>query len=141
MPPEPPDTNAGLPALEGEDTTTHAVESDMVGEPTSRAPAPTHAPPREGDAPPSPTEAEAAGGDIEEVEELDADDLMTNDAPPSPASGIVETALADARLALTEGGGARRIGFYETELAALAKGEPDKSRLALYQHEIGELLE
>src|SRR4051794_3856883 len=110
MPPEPPDTNAGLPALEGEDTTTHAVESDMVGEPTSRAPAPTHAPPIQGDAP-SPAEAEAAGGDIEEVEELDAEDLLTSDAPPSPASGIVETALADARAALTEGGGARRISF------------------------------
>jgi tetratricopeptide (TPR) repeat protein len=75
-----------------------------------------------------------------EVEELDADLLTEQAAAPVPIN-IVEQGLREARTGREESGHARRIAYYERELEALAKGEPDKGRTALYQHEIGELLE
>jgi tetratricopeptide (TPR) repeat protein len=91
---------------------------------------------------PDTSSGEAAAEEHAEVEELDAADLV--DAEPQPDAApinIVEQALAEVRSSRDESGRARRIGYYERELEALAKGEPDKGRTALYQHEIGELLE
>jgi tetratricopeptide (TPR) repeat protein len=84
----------------------------------------------------------AATAEPEVVEELDADLLASDGTPPLPegAGGVLQAALAEARAARAEGHEAQQIAFYEQELAAIVK-EPDKARAALYQHEIGELLE
>ena len=51
-------------------------------------------------------------------------------------------AVADAaEPARREARHARLIALYERELEVLSRGEPDKGRTALYQHEIGELTE
>jgi tetratricopeptide (TPR) repeat protein len=76
-----------------------------------------------------------------DVEELDADDLVAADAP-ADAAGVLDRALADARAPRDDAARARRIGYYEREIDALSHGgDPDKGRIALYQHEVGELLE
>ena len=151
-PDHPPDTN------DGDEPITQVVDSaDMVEEPELVEEAPEPAPPisRAAAPPPSPHErveepappsdpptlksAVPPPGSTDPVEELSSDDLMSHEAAP-PTDGVLETALAAARAVAAEGGGLRRIAFYETEIEALAK-EPDKARLSLYQHEIGELLE
>ncbi|HEX4460438.1 MAG TPA: hypothetical protein VIA18_20815, partial [Polyangia bacterium] len=111
-------------------------------------------------APPPPVAAEDAPGDDEveaetlgddevveevaeeEVQEFDADDLydQSGAASPPPVAAL-ERAIADAERMLGDEAHHRLSALYERELEALAKGEPDKARTALYQHEIGELTE
>ncbi len=118
-----------------------AAAKAAVPPPTPAAPNPditaTSAPPampRPAPPPPTPGPAQETTGD---VEELSADDLVTDNVP---AAGVLETALASAKTALSDGAEKRRIGYYEAELRALA-GDAHKGRQALYHHEIGELLE
>ncbi len=78
----------------------------------------------------------------EEVQEFDADDLdeQPSVAAPPPVAAL-DRAIADAERMLGDEAHHRLSALYERELEALAKGEPDKARTALYQHEIGELTE
>jgi len=107
-------------------------------------------------APPPPAVTAASGlaevdAEEEEIETVDDADVETVDddavleeelAEASPGfPGALDTALADAQNLLAEGGHARLIALYERELEALGKGEPEKGRTALYQHEVGELTE
>jgi tetratricopeptide (TPR) repeat protein len=103
-------------------------------------------PPRKPAAPPPPSDeevVEAVDGD-EIVEELDGELLSAEVADVAPV-GALALAIEEARAAArgVEGGFRRRMEIYERELAALAAhaGEHDKALGALYQHEIGELLE
>ncbi|MCU1277552.1 MAG: Tetratricopeptide 2 repeat protein, partial [bacterium] len=97
-------------------------------------------------------EAEAhARAEEEEIETVDDADVETVDddavleeelaEEPPDAPGALDNAVADAQNLLGENAHARLIAIYERELEALAKGEPEKARIALYQHEIGELTE
>jgi tetratricopeptide (TPR) repeat protein len=105
----------------------------------SGAPSATPAPPAPADnghpAAPSETQGEVDS----EVEVLD-EDLLQSEAPEEGHS-VLDDAIADAQAFLQENGHLRLIQLYERELEAIAAGEPDKARTALYQHEIGELLE
>lgn len=58
-----------------------------------------------------------------------------------PRPGALEDALEEARASFGERGHERLITFYTRELQAHEPGELDKATAALYQHEIGELLE
>src|SRR4051812_27486343 len=82
--------------------------------------------------------------DDADVETVDDDAVLEEvvDEPPAPAvPGALDVALADAQTLLAENAHLRLVALYDKELAALARGEPEKARIALYQHEIGELTE
>ncbi|MDB4965305.1 MAG: Tetratricopeptide 2 repeat protein [Myxococcales bacterium] len=81
--------------------------------------------------------------DDSDVETVDDDAVLEEDldeiVPEGPSA--LDQAVADAQHLLGEGAHLRLVALYERELEALAHGEPDKARTALYQHEIGELTE
>jgi tetratricopeptide (TPR) repeat protein len=134
-----PSDPTGPEGPEGEEEpVTQVVEAgDMVEEPTIPPPAPVTAlpPPAPPAAAPPPPQEDSA------VEELDAEELLTDEAPAAPPDGVLEVALIEAKQARSDVGRKRRIQLYEIELAALAQhADQEKARLALYQHEIGELL-
>jgi len=97
-------------------------------------------------------EPEPVAAEEEEVETVDDADVVEDDAvleeiadeeaPPAPAvPGALDVALADAQNLLAENAHVRLLALYDKELEVLARGEPEKGRTALYQHEIGELTE
>ena len=81
--------------------------------------------------------------DDADVETVDDDAVLEEElAEASPTlGGAIDAAIADAQNMLGEGAHARLVAIYERELEMLARGEPEKARTALYQHEIGELTE
>ncbi|HEY2748768.1 MAG TPA: hypothetical protein VGL86_29310, partial [Polyangia bacterium] len=91
----------------------------------------------------APAEEEIHTVDDADVETVDDDAVLEEElAEASPTvPGALDTAIADARGMLGEGAHVRLLAIYERELEALAKGDPEKARTALYQHEIGELTE
>ncbi|MGZ3429217.1 MAG: hypothetical protein ACXVCV_21345, partial [Polyangia bacterium] len=100
---------------------------------------------------PEPEQARAEAEAEEEIQTVDDADVETveddavleeelDEEPPS-VPGALDLALTDAQNLLAENAHARLIALYERELEALAHGEPEKARTALYQHEIGELTE
>jgi golgin subfamily B member 1 len=113
--------------------------------------------PSEGDALPPSAEA-VDGGEIsveeaevvdaeeatEVVEELDSDMLTAVEPTHSElAQSALDAAMAEAREALGEAGHLKLVALYEREMAALpaTASIDDKARLALFQHEVGELYE
>jgi len=87
--------------------------------------------------------AEAAADGGEEVEEVSDVEVLEEELaePPLEEPPALDQAIAAAQNLLAEGGHARLVALYERELEVLARGEPEKGRIALYQHEIGELTE
>jgi tetratricopeptide (TPR) repeat protein len=79
---------------------------------------------------------------VEEVEELDEDLLTQVEVTGEVRESALDLAIADARKAHGEEGYRRLVELYERELEAVGQeAEKDKGRLALYQHEVGELYE
>jgi hypothetical protein len=124
------------------------VRLEALAEQLDRRPTPP--PPIEpGDGLESGDEVEAETlGDDELVEEVSDEEVLEADLeePPAvaaapPALAALDRAIVDAERMLGEEAHLRLSALYERELEALAKGEPDKARTALYQHEIGELTE
>jgi tetratricopeptide (TPR) repeat protein len=105
----------------------------------SLGPPPPAAPPR------APNGSAAAKKDDEDeaVEEVSDVEVLEEELDERPVEGlpVLEQAIADAANSLGPDAHYRLIALWERELEALAKGEPDKARTALYQHEIGELTE
>src|SRR5258707_8675270 len=101
--------------------------------------------------PAMPHQGEADGeadGEIEtmddaDVETVEDDAVLEEDLDETPldAPGALHEAIADAQNLLGESAHLRHTAMFERELEVLARGEPDKARTALYQHEIGELTE
>jgi hypothetical protein len=82
--------------------------------------------------------------DAAEVEEIHDAELIDEGeaAPAEAAKGALEEAIAEAAAVRGDPAAPRRMAVYEGELTVLgASSEVDKARVALYQHEIGELLE
>ncbi|MCU1281938.1 MAG: Tetratricopeptide 2 repeat protein, partial [bacterium] len=97
---------------------------------------------------PEPESAQADGEeeiqtvDDADVETVDDDAVLEEELAEEPMPpGALDLALNDAQNIHAENAHARLIAIYERELEALAHGEPEKARTALYQHEIGELTE
>ncbi|HEX6838404.1 MAG TPA: tetratricopeptide repeat protein, partial [Polyangia bacterium] len=102
---------------------------------------------------PTPAPPAAAADEEEEIHTMDDEDVETveDDAvleeepaeePPAPAApGALDVALADAQTVHADNGHARLVALYERELEVLAQSGEEKGRVALYQHEIGELTE
>jgi tetratricopeptide (TPR) repeat protein len=106
---------------------------------------PTDTPPSEKPPEPAPEGAAARAEDgaevVEEVEELDNELLTDVETTGEHKQNALDLALLQARAAQEEGGHVKLVELYEREMEALQKGEPDKPKLALYQHEVGELYE
>ena len=140
-----PSLGAAADDEDDDESVTRVKRVDEVAEPSSK---------RTLDAAP-PTSAAAgdeAAGDDGEIETMDDADVVETvedeavleedlDEIPADAPGALEKALADAQNLLGQDAHLRLVSLYERELEALARGEPDKARTALYQHEIGELTE
>jgi tetratricopeptide (TPR) repeat protein len=92
------------------------------------------------DADGTPAEAAPAEESVEEVSDVEVLEEEL-DEPRSEGTPVLEQALIDAQNLLSADSHYRLIALWERELEALAKGEPDKARTSLYQHEIGELTE
>ncbi len=87
---------------------------------------------------------EETSAPVELVEELDSDMLTAVEPtmPEQPAVTALDAALSEARAALGEGGHQKLVELYEREMEALPTDDKaEKARLALYQHEVGELYE
>jgi hypothetical protein len=88
---------------------------------------------------PPPAEAVAAEEDV--VELLD-NEILTQETTGETRETAIEVAVREAQAAHAEGGHTKLVELYEKEMEALQKADPpDKARLALYQHEVGELYE
>jgi tetratricopeptide (TPR) repeat protein len=100
---------------------------------------PSSDPPQKQESLPPPEEKTAELSEsevVEEVEELDENLLTQVDSTP-PAESAIDKALGDAKAALSDE--KKLVHLYEREMEAL--GSEDKAKLALYQHEVGELYE
>lgn len=95
------------------------------------------------DAPPAAAAEEVETVDDADVETVEDDSVLEEelDEPPPGAPSALDQAIADAQNLRNETAHLRLIALYERELEALSRGEPEKGRVALYQHEIGELVE
>lgn len=97
--------------------------------------------------PATPAAAEPQAEEIEtmddaDIETVDDDAVLEEELAEEPgAPGALDVALADAHALHAENGHARLVALYERELEVLAQSGEEKGRVALYQHEIGELTE
>jgi tetratricopeptide (TPR) repeat protein len=156
-------TSVAAPDEDDDDVVTHVKPLDEVETQVKAVPAPRRAdlPPRLPGVPasvaelgPEPTEAKAAPAPMaaeEEIETVDDADVETVDDDAvleeelaegsTDAPGALDLALVDAQNLHGESAHLRLIALYDRELEILTRGEPEKGRTALYQHEIGELTE